>query len=100
MHQSVRASCCRIVLEAQSLEVSYLQLRACRGHSCFLRSVPICYLFPIQMSWGSSPVGFSKREAGSLEPRWPLELLRGGLRPLVELCVEPAGLCGRCTGAG
>ena len=21
----------------------------------------------------------------------------GGLRPLVELCVEPAGLCGRCT---
>ena len=24
----------------------------------------------------------------------------GGLRPLVELCVEPAGLCGRCTGAG
>ena len=21
-----------------------------------------------------------------------------GLRPLVELCVEPAGLCGRCTG--
>ena len=22
----------------------------------------------------------------------------GGLRPLVELCVEPAGLCGRCTG--
>ena len=23
----------------------------------------------------------------------------GGLRPLVELCVEPAGLCGRCTGA-
>ena len=65
MHQSVRASCCRIVLEAQSLEASYLQLRACRGHSCFPRSVPICYLFPIQMSWGSSPVGFSKREAGS-----------------------------------
>ena len=23
----------------------------------------------------------------------------GGLRPLVELCVEPTGLCGRCTGA-
>ena len=68
MHQSVRASCCRIVLEAQSLEASYLQLRACRGHSCFPRSVPICYLFPIQMSWGSSPVGFSKREAGSLVP--------------------------------
>ena len=22
----------------------------------------------------------------------------GGLRPLVELCVEPVGLCGRCTG--
>ena len=22
----------------------------------------------------------------------------GGLRPLVELCVEPSGLCGRCTG--
>ena len=22
----------------------------------------------------------------------------GGLRPLVELCGEPAGLCGRCTG--
>ena len=22
----------------------------------------------------------------------------GGLRPLVELCVEPTGLCGRCTG--
>ena len=22
----------------------------------------------------------------------------GGLRPHVELCVEPAGLCGRCTG--
>ena len=22
----------------------------------------------------------------------------GGLRPLVELCVEPAGRCGRCTG--
>ena len=22
----------------------------------------------------------------------------GCLRPLVELCVEPAGLCGRCTG--
>ena len=22
----------------------------------------------------------------------------GGLRPLVELCVEPAGLCGRCPG--
>ena len=22
----------------------------------------------------------------------------GGPRPLVELCVEPAGLCGRCTG--
>ena len=22
----------------------------------------------------------------------------GGLMPLVELCVEPAGLCGRCTG--
>ena len=22
----------------------------------------------------------------------------GGLRPLFELCVEPAGLCGRCTG--
>ena len=22
----------------------------------------------------------------------------GGLRPLVELCVEPAGLCGQCTG--
>ena len=22
----------------------------------------------------------------------------GGFRPLVELCVEPAGLCGRCTG--
>ena len=27
-----------------------------------------------------------------------LILLLGGLRPLVELCVEPAGLCGRCTG--
>ena len=25
-------------------------------------------------------------------------LSSGGLRPLVELCVEPAGLCGRCTG--
>ena len=24
----------------------------------------------------------------------------GGLRALVELCVEPAGLCGRCTGCG
>ena len=23
----------------------------------------------------------------------------GGLKPLVELCVEPAGLCGQCTGA-
>ena len=22
----------------------------------------------------------------------------GGLRPLVEMCVEPTGLCGRCTG--
>ena len=22
----------------------------------------------------------------------------GGLRPLVELCVEPAGVCGQCTG--
>ena len=31
------------------------------------------------------------------QTQWPLELLRG-LRPLVELCVEPAGLCGRCTG--
>ena len=26
---------------------------------------------------------------------WSWEVL---LRPLVELCVEPAGLCGRCTG--
>ena len=24
--------------------------------------------------------------------------MSGGLRPLVELCVEPAGLCGRRTG--
>ena len=28
----------------------------------------------------------------------PQETCSGGLRPLVELCVEPAGLCGRCTG--
>ena len=28
-------------------------------------------------------------------PRVPAS---GGLRPLVELCVEPAGLCGRCRG--
>ena len=27
-----------------------------------------------------------------------MESCSGGLRPLVELCVEPAGLCGRCTG--
>ena len=26
-----------------------------------------------------------------------LLVFSGGLRPLVELCVEPAGLCGRCT---
>ena len=28
----------------------------------------------------------------------PPQVGSGGLRPLVELCVEPAGLCGRCTG--
>ena len=27
-----------------------------------------------------------------------LSSFSGGLRPLVELCVEPAGLCGRCQG--
>ena len=50
MCQNVRALCCRTVLEAQSLEASYLWLRAWRGHRCFPRCVPICYLFPIQMS--------------------------------------------------
>ena len=34
--------------------------------------------------WDSPPAGLSS--------------CSGGLRPLVELCVEPAGLCGRCTG--
>ena len=28
---------------------------------------------------------------------WFFSSCSGGLRPLVELCVEPAGLCGRCT---
>ena len=46
---------------------------------------------------GSHPGGPG---GGSRSPRpgarcW---LCSGGLRPLVELCVEPAGLCGRCTG--
>ena len=27
-----------------------------------------------------------------------LYALHAVIRPLVELCVEPAGLCGRCTG--
>ena len=30
--------------------------------------------------------------------RIPIDRGSGGLRPLVELCVEPAGLGGRCTG--
>ena len=29
---------------------------------------------------------------------YTFHIYSGGLRPLVELCVEPAGLCGRCTG--
>ena len=42
--------------------------------------------------------GWCKREerGDSLVVQW-LKLHSGGLRPLVELCVEPAGLCGRCT---
>ena len=40
------------------------------------------------------------REGGAGEEGNPagLSSCSGGLRPLVELCVEPAGLCGRCTG--
>ena len=48
------------------------------------------------------------REATTMRsPRWGvseegnpagLSSCSGGLRPLVELCVEPEGLCGRSTG--
>ena len=48
------------------------------------------------------PCRVGTRESGLVlsEEGNPAGLSRcsGGLRPLVELCVEPAGLCGRCTG--
>ena len=52
----------------------------------FLLSVPLCFYLGATciLSEEGNPAGLSS--------------CSGGLRPLVELCVEPAGLCGRCTG--
>ena len=51
------------------------------------------------------PVVTRESRRNSRKTTWfpPLGKMRplpcsGGLRPLVELCVEPAGLCGRCPG--
>ena len=45
------------------------------------------------LSMGSHRVGRVSEEGNPAG----LSSCSGGLRPLVELCVEPAGLCGRCT---
>ena len=45
----------------------------------------------------ASPVAVRRGE-GAQRKRCRDLSCSGGLRPLVELCVEPAGLCGRCTG--
>ena len=45
--------------------------------------------------WGRTESDRPKR----LSSTAGLSSCSGGLRPLVELCVEPAGLCRRCTGS-
>ena len=51
---------------------------------------PLQFVFVTQ-ELDKIPAGFNVNPAG-------LSSCSGGLRPLVELCVEPAGLCRRCTG--
>ena len=53
--------------------------------------VPLSMRFPRQEHWSGLPV------PSPMHPGLP-GAPQDGLRPLVELCVEPAGLCGRCTG--
>ena len=64
-------------------------------------------LFPVWDTYGAkrtevkSPVAHPPLKTTGLGAPPSLQCLAqvsGGLRPLVELCVEPAGLCGRCTG--
>ena len=59
------------------------QRKRCRDPRCSPRGNPAC-----RGTFGG------RRKA--VRDRFALQA--GGLRPLVELCVEPAGLCGRCTG--
>ena len=48
-----------------------------------------------RLTWGVMPrLEGEAKDSALLSSR----TCSGGLRPLVELCVEPAGLCGRCTG--
>ena len=94
-----------------------LRGRGCGARGGFLPRHDEDLREPLVRRQGSPPsLGFSRQEHWSglpfpsegdlpnpgIEPRSPALqadfICSGGLRPLVELCVEPAGLCGRCTG--
>ena len=71
---------------------------------CFsLRSIPCVsplHFFSVYVSvWSTSVTLASGLRAWGISSHPPPLTSAEGLRPLVELCVEPAGLCGRCTGA-
>ena len=59
--------------------------------------LPLCFGLrpqgPCRVGTGESGLIFSEEGNPAC-----LSSCSGGLRPLVELCFQPAGLCGRCTG--
>ena len=65
----------------------------------FAQEAPPCLGFSRQEHW-SAELGQESQASSCLRKGTPLasRVAHGGLRPLVELCVEPAGLCGPCTG--
>ena len=66
--------------------------------SALLSSRDAGLLEPPERPEGSPASSSVWREDPELLSTAGLSSCSGGLRPLVELCVEPAGLCGRCTG--
>ena len=86
----------------------FVRVRVCQcGGTFYQCGVPACApgsLFGSRC-WRNLDLGSHPRVSGSpcgrgVQPPGPagLSSCSGGLRPLVELCVEPGVLCGRCLG--